>query len=287
MNCIVSGKERAATFRTILTAAFLFSILLPQATRAQEVTPESLGAALSEHGRLLDERMGALPSSLVADSLAVENAYSAVRASMDEAAGALEAGRLDDAIGRLLDAEALAGSVLESLGPTANSQAALQRAGLTSNDIANVQTALGRMAEAGKLVAATPSDGSVVAEGVSSSADQLSAAVSSANLNDTDEAAEHSSGRSTFDILSDSFGSNVEFGTLSALSDIVDNLGAGIDLEAAAREISNAISDGVDVNLEGLAESAGFDSFADAVDAYNEAYGTSYSVDEARDALGQ
>ena len=41
------------------------------------------------------------------------------------------------------------------------------------------------------------------------------------------------------------------------------------------------------VDLEAVAQGAGYDSFAAAVAAYNEQYGTSYTVDQAREALGQ
>jgi alcohol dehydrogenase class IV len=39
--------------------------------------------------------------------------------------------------------------------------------------------------------------------------------------------------------------------------------------------------------LEAAAQGAGFDSFSDAVNAYNEQYGTNYTDEEAREALGQ
>ena len=55
-------------------------------------------------------------------------------------------------------------------------------------------------------------------------------------------------------------------------------MGAGIAAASAA---------GVSVDLEAAAAGAGFDSFADAVAAYNAEHGTNYSVDEAKEALGQ
>ena len=67
------------------------------------------------------------------------------------------------------------------------------------------------------------------------------------------------------------------------------SLGAalGADLQDAAEVIAAASSAGVSVDLEAAAQGAGFDSFASAVAAYNAQYGTNYSVDEARAALGQ
>ena len=61
----------------------------------------------------------------------------------------------------------------------------------------------------------------------------------------------------------------------------------GASLQDVADTITAASSAGVSVDLEAAAEGLGYDSFADAVAAYNEQYGTNYSVDEAKEALGQ
>jgi len=63
--------------------------------------------------------------------------------------------------------------------------------------------------------------------------------------------------------------------------------GAAYSLQQAADAISNTIAAGVAVDLEALSQGMGFDSFAEAVSAYNAQYGTSYTVDQAREALGQ
>ena len=60
----------------------------------------------------------------------------------------------------------------------------------------------------------------------------------------------------------------------------------GVDLQTVADAIADLLAAGVSVDLEALAEGAGFSSFADAVDAYNEAYGTNFSEQDALDALG-
>ena len=67
------------------------------------------------------------------------------------------------------------------------------------------------------------------------------------------------------------------------------SLGAalGADLQDAAEVIAAASAAGVSVDLEAAAQGAGFDSFAAAVAAYNAQYGTNYTVDQARAALGQ
>ena len=62
---------------------------------------------------------------------------------------------------------------------------------------------------------------------------------------------------------------------------------ASYSLDQAATEIANTISAGVSVDLDAAAQGLGHDSFAAAVEAYNEQYGTSYTVDSAREALGQ
>ena len=58
-------------------------------------------------------------------------------------------------------------------------------------------------------------------------------------------------------------------------------------LQEVANTVAAASAAGVSVDLEAVAQGAGYDSFAAAVAAYNEQYGTSYTVDQAREALGQ
>ncbi len=62
---------------------------------------------------------------------------------------------------------------------------------------------------------------------------------------------------------------------------------AAYSLDAAATVISNSISAGITVDLEAVSQGMGYNSFADAVSAYNEQYGTNYTVDTAKEALGQ
>ena len=61
----------------------------------------------------------------------------------------------------------------------------------------------------------------------------------------------------------------------------------GASLQEAADTIVAASAVGVSVDLEAAAAGAGFDSFASAVYAYNAEHGTNYTVQVARDALGQ
>ena len=60
-----------------------------------------------------------------------------------------------------------------------------------------------------------------------------------------------------------------------------------IDLAGAAEAVAGAIASGISVNLDSVAQGGGFGSFADAVSAYNAQYGTNYTADQARQALGQ
>ncbi len=62
---------------------------------------------------------------------------------------------------------------------------------------------------------------------------------------------------------------------------------ANSSLQEVADTIRAATSAGVSVNLEATAQGLGYSSFADAVAAYNEKHGTNYSVDEAKESLGQ
>ena len=61
----------------------------------------------------------------------------------------------------------------------------------------------------------------------------------------------------------------------------------GASLQEAADTIAAASAAGISVDLEAAAAGAGFDSFADAVSAYNAEHGTNYTEQEAKDALGQ
>ena len=73
-----------------------------------------------------------------------------------------------------------------------------------------------------------------------------------------------------------------DYATVGALA---QQLGA--TLQEVADAISAASAEGISVDLEAASQGLGYDSFAAAVDAYNAQYGTSYTVEEAREALGQ
>ena len=62
---------------------------------------------------------------------------------------------------------------------------------------------------------------------------------------------------------------------------------AAYSLDQAATAIANTISAGVSVDLESASQGLGFDDFASAVEAYNQQYGTNYTTQSAKEALGQ
>ena len=75
-----------------------------------------------------------------------------------------------------------------------------------------------------------------------------------------------------------------QLGSFDAAS-IAKDLGA--DLSTVADSIVAAANVGVSTDLEAAAQGLGYSSFADAVRAYNEKYGTNYTEESAREALGQ
>ena len=92
-------------------------------------------------------------------------------------------------------------------------------------------------------------------------------------------------------------GSTSNWGDVTAGVDLLSQVGSfeaasiakdlGTDLQTVADSIALAATVGVSADLEAVASGLGYDSFADAVSAYNEQYGTNYSVEEAKEALGQ
>ena len=65
------------------------------------------------------------------------------------------------------------------------------------------------------------------------------------------------------------------------------NKSLGSDLQTVADSIAQAATVGVSTDLEAAAQGLGYGSFADAVAAYNKQHGTNYSVEEAKESLGQ
>ena len=61
----------------------------------------------------------------------------------------------------------------------------------------------------------------------------------------------------------------------------------GMSLQDVSNEIAIASAAGISVDLEAVSQGLCYDSFAAAVEAYNQQYGTNYTVEEARENLGQ
>jgi len=91
-------------------------------------------------------------------------------------------------------------------------------------------------------------------------------------------------------------GSTSNWADITAGADLIDQVGSfdaasiaaslGTDLQTVADSIALAASVGVSTDLEAAAQGLGYASFADAVAAYNEQYGTNYTVEEAAENLG-
>jgi len=91
-------------------------------------------------------------------------------------------------------------------------------------------------------------------------------------------------------------GSTTSWAAMTSGVDLINQVGSfeaasiaaslGSDLQTVADTIAQAASVGVSTDLEAAAAGLGFDSFADAVAAYNAQYGTNYTAEEAAEALG-
>jgi len=91
--------------------------------------------------------------------------------------------------------------------------------------------------------------------------------------------------------------SGLNWGDITRGVDLIDQVGSfdaasiaselGADLQEVADTIAQAAAVGVSTDLEAAAQGLGFNSFADAVAAYNKQHGTNYTVDSAKEALGQ
>ena len=91
--------------------------------------------------------------------------------------------------------------------------------------------------------------------------------------------------------------STSNWGDVTLGVDLIDQMGSfdaasiakslGTDLQTVADSIAQAAVVGVSTDLEAAAQGLGYGSFADAVAAYNAQYGTSYTVESAKEALGQ
>jgi len=91
--------------------------------------------------------------------------------------------------------------------------------------------------------------------------------------------------------------SGLSWGDITRGVDLIDQVGSfdaasiaselGADLQEVADTISQAAAVGVSTDLEAAAQGLGYGSFADAVAAYNKQHGTNYTVDSAKEALGQ
>ena len=92
-------------------------------------------------------------------------------------------------------------------------------------------------------------------------------------------------------------GSTSNWGDITKGADLISQVGSfeaasiaasiGTELQTVADSIAQAAVVGVSTDLEAAAAGLGYNSFADAVAAYNAQYGTSYTEAQAKEALGQ
>jgi len=91
--------------------------------------------------------------------------------------------------------------------------------------------------------------------------------------------------------------STSNWGDVTKGVDLINQLGSfdaasiakdlGTDLQTVADSIAQAATVGISTDLEAAAQGLGYGSFAAAVAAYNAQYGTNYTEEEAKEALGQ
>jgi hypothetical protein len=272
---------------------------------AQDLNVQTIHEVVAATAKNFKDEIRALPAATLAETRNVDRMMPHVMKSLEFAEIAIAKGNLSLAVDSLSVArgmidvamKGLPASSSSDLGSLAGSSSDrvgadrdLASLGLTAADIVNVQTVVDRMSKAGvKKIADV---GSVMS--------RLDAAgFDVAQL----ETGLQEQGLSTEQVVSSI---NNDVNSLQSLSgllagllsnpDMMNNLTSrsfgealaqvGADLDAAVAAVAEAISAGFSVELDDAAQGYGFDSFADAVDAYNEAHGTNYTEDEARDELG-
>ncbi len=297
-----------ALFPVLLLASLLGPV--PAQAQAPAADFSDVRDYIDQSIKTMKKDLKNLPATTDASLLGVDEAVPAMVRSLEFARAALAAGKIETAMDALGVNIGIADVVLGKLParevPAAQTTAVATASvdmgkisALTPEDVGNIKSVITRMAKAEV----------VEIENVEAVFDRLDAsglnvgeitdALSAIDLNQLDVVT--AINKST-DALS-----NMEklTGTLSSIVGNAEWAGniagqlqsAGVDLSnlsqqleslrGAAEAIASAISQGVDVDLEAAAQGLGFDSFADAVDAYNAAHGTNYSVDQAKEALGK
>ena len=289
----------------ILFPALLLALLLgpvPAQAQAPAADFSDVRDYIDQSIKTMKEDLKNLAATTDASLLGVDQAVPAMVQSLEFARAALAAGKIDAAMDALGVNIGIASAVLGKLPakevPAARTPAAAAASidtvevnALTPQDIENVKSVVTRMAKA-EIVEIE--DVEAVFDRLDASGldiGEITGVLSSVDLNQLDVIAAINKSSDTLSRMDDLVGklsSIIGSGLARNIADQLRSAGVNLNsLQAAAEAIAGAISQGIDVDLEAAAQGLGFSSFADAVDAYNEAHGTNYSVQGAKDALGQ
>lgn len=242
--------------------------------------------------------LAVLPKATSEASTQLDGVLSAISTSLTFAADALEKGATADAI----DALSIAKGSLSVTAMNFNIQQAFIRRksgqgsqffegkGLTKEDVSNVQSMLQGL---GETELASIPDLNGISDRLEKSGFDI------ADLNSKLETFGSDLSEATRSISFDGMNIQEIAGRINSaalsgasMSEISNMLGSAVaslggSLQDAANAVAASIAGGVEVDLNVAAQGLGYSDFGAAVDAYNSQYGTSYTVEQAKEALGQ
>ncbi len=299
--------SRSFWFRTVLAASL--AICLSGAARAADPEPldtVALEETLAKTVDALRDGMGEIPLATQAATRNCDGLAAQALESLDFARTALAKGDITLASDSLGVARGLIGVALAELPEAPTSEldmmvqsasgdpatAELQRAGMTVVDIENVKVMVDRMA-ADRATTIDIPEAMEHMERAGFDIAQLKDVLNEADLSARDVAFSLEAELDRIAALSSDLSDMLNDPSVRAeftaeLRDFSSRM--GVDLQnalEAVTDIRDAIEAGAGLDLDSMAQDMGFDSFADAVDAYNDAYGTNYTEAEARQELGQ
>ncbi|MBL6946275.1 MAG: hypothetical protein ISR47_06540 [Rhodospirillales bacterium] len=301
IGTVFSGRIVAALWLTIVVA--VFALFCPANTDAADKGTPSLLESVAQTRTNISRAFETLGKSSFDGAQTTHNVVPEVIGSLEFAEAAIKQGRYDLAVDTLIVAKGMievaakdlpnavpaAIDNIQDVGLDADKELEMAAAGITKVDIANVKTVIERMAQ-DKKETIGDIDGVIsrLAEGGFDVAG-IEGALDRSNSTIEDMLNGLSLDFQSFESLAASLAhlmDNPEM--VSQLSRKAGRAFAemGTDLDTIAQSIASAVEAGASVDLESLAQGAGFDSFSEAVDAYNAAHGTNYSEQEAREALG-
>ncbi len=293
---------RGTLFITVLSfIIFAISVM----AIAQETTKDTINEALSKTSADLKEQIGSLPASTLQSTKAIDSLIDEVTGSFAFAEKALAEGNLALAIDSLQLSRGLVNSAfsqipIPSTTLTSGEQGrvlarnlqsdTLSDAGISQIDMENVNDFLDQMttheaklsAEVGDVMSRLNAGGFNIAK-LGETLDQVGLEKGDITRSISFDLKNLSSLSSS---LRDAISRAGGIGEVSrAAGQALAQMGA--TLQQVADAVSIAIKSGVNVDLESLAQGAGYSSFSAAVEAYKAANGTSYTDAQAKEALGQ